>query len=249
MLLSAGTPASAQPPDQLRHYEFSPQLSRIHISGGFAGVDFRSPIGGEFDLLTGFEYRLDPDDALFSIRPPSLEPYALFKNVDAAYFDAFSNQRRDLDRLLNLSGLEGYPTDYTFETIDFVGLDGQGAPIRLQARVGERRLVLSGRNNPSCCDFFDYEIKAVALLSPLGDYNFDYRTDINDYTLWVDTFGSTTDLRADGNANGIIDAGDYGVWRDGTVDFRLIPLGASIPEPSSAALVLIACWGVARRRR
>jgi subtilisin family serine protease len=48
---------------------------------------------------------------------------------------------------------------------------------------------------------------------PPGDYNGDYLVNIADQQLWKQTFGSTTDLRADGNGNGLIEAGDYVFWR------------------------------------
>ena len=47
-----------------------------------------------------------------------------------------------------------------------------------------------------------------------GDYDQDGTVATSDYTLWNSTFGSTTDLRADGNENNIIDSGDYAVWRE-----------------------------------
>ena len=42
-----------------------------------------------------------------------------------------------------------------------------------------------------------------------GDYNNDGTVDAADYVVWRDTLGSTTDLRADGNPNLVIDANDY----------------------------------------
>ena len=38
-----------------------------------------------------------------------------------------------------------------------------------------------------------------------GDYNGDGVVDAADYTFWRDRVGSTTDLRADGNGNGVVD--------------------------------------------
>jgi hypothetical protein len=46
-----------------------------------------------------------------------------------------------------------------------------------------------------------------------GDYNGDGVVDAGDYTVWRDSEGSTTNLAADGNNNRMIDAGDYQVWR------------------------------------
>jgi len=47
-----------------------------------------------------------------------------------------------------------------------------------------------------------------------GDYNRDGVVDNADYDLLALTFGSTTDLRADGNGNGTVDLADYTIWRD-----------------------------------
>lgn len=46
-----------------------------------------------------------------------------------------------------------------------------------------------------------------------GDANADGQVSGADYTIWRDTFGSTTDLRADFDESGTVDAGDHEVWR------------------------------------
>jgi hypothetical protein len=62
--------------------------------------------------------------------------------------------------------------------------------------------ISGARNNFST--FEDYPV--------LGDYNGSGSVNAADYPVWRDTLGSTTDLRADGNANGVIDANDFNVW-------------------------------------
>jgi hypothetical protein len=52
-----------------------------------------------------------------------------------------------------------------------------------------------------------------------GDYSDDEIVSEIDFLLWRTTFGSTTDLRADGSGNGQVDAADYGVWRDNLDDY------------------------------
>jgi hypothetical protein len=51
-----------------------------------------------------------------------------------------------------------------------------------------------------------------------GDYNRDGVVDLGDYTVWRDTLGSTTLLAADGNNSGTVDGPDFAVWRN---DFGL----------------------------
>ena len=47
-----------------------------------------------------------------------------------------------------------------------------------------------------------------------GDYRHDMAVNGLDYSTWKASFDSTTNLAADGNANGRVDAADYTVWRD-----------------------------------
>jgi hypothetical protein len=75
-----------------------------------------------------------------------------------------------------------------------------------------------------------------------GDYDFDGDVDGDDHLKWQQTFGSTADLMADGNLNGIVDAADFSIWRDN--------LGATSAVPESHSL-LFSWLGlvVALRRR
>jgi hypothetical protein len=47
-----------------------------------------------------------------------------------------------------------------------------------------------------------------------GDYNSDGVISDFDYDVWKASFGSTTDLAADGSKNGIVDVTDYVIWRN-----------------------------------
>lgn len=73
-----------------------------------------------------------------------------------------------------------------------------------------------------------------------GDYNADGVVDSSDYVIWRRALDSG-DLRADGNGNGVIDPGDYDVWRlnFGVTYSSGSGLGASVPEPSAALLMLM----------
>jgi hypothetical protein len=81
-------------------------------------------------------------------------------------------------------------------------------------------------------------------LSVDGDYNSDHHVDQQDYAFWRIVFGTKNFPMADGNHNGVVDAGDYTVWRD-HLGAGLPPgagNAAQIPEPSP--LILLASAAV-----
>jgi len=49
---------------------------------------------------------------------------------------------------------------------------------------------------------------------PAGDYNHDGIASAADYTVWRDTLGETSDLRADGDGSEVVDEGDYTHWKN-----------------------------------
>jgi arabinan endo-1,5-alpha-L-arabinosidase len=95
---------------------------------------------------------------------------------------------------------------------------------------------------------------------PPGDYNFNGVVDAADYTVWRDTLGSTTDLRANGNnvrgSAGVIDQADYEFWKiqyanahGGAGAANVYGMAESVPEPSSICLTAILAVALALRRR
>jgi endoglucanase len=93
---------------------------------------------------------------------------------------------------------------------------------------------------------------AMALLQPhlahplAGDYDNNGMVDLNDYTLWQNTFGQTgAGLAGDGNLNGIVDAADYTIWRDHA---NLSGAGAhtvgAVPEPATLILLFVGLLGI-----
>jgi hypothetical protein len=74
-----------------------------------------------------------------------------------------------------------------------------------------------------------------------GDFDGDGVVDQNDYIVWQSTFGATSgDMRADGNGDGVVNAADYIVWRNRMTTGSGGASAASVPEPSTARLLLIA---------
>ena len=89
-----------------------------------------------------------------------------------------------------------------------------------------------------------------------GDYNADGNVNAADYTIWRDTLGSTTDLRANGDNNGAsankIDAADYVFWKAnfgnpgaGSSSFG----GSPVPEPATWIMIASMLGLVFAKRR
>lgn len=88
----------------------------------------------------------------------------------------------------------------------------------------------------------------IASVVLAGDYNLDGRVDAIDYTAWRDSLNSSSQLEADGDGNGIIDGGDFLVWREAFG--RTLPSSAiAIPEPATAGLLSTAALALLRRNR
>jgi T5SS/PEP-CTERM-associated repeat protein len=95
------------------------------------------------------------------------------------------------------------------------------------------------------------------LQAPPGDYNTDGVVDAGDYIVWRGALGdSGTDLAADGNGDGVVDSADYNYWRAnfGSVvgGASSLPIGVatSVPEPSTAAMLILgAVVGMRRCRK
>ncbi|MEQ8847296.1 type VI secretion system tube protein Hcp [Botrimarina sp.] len=98
---------------------------------------------------------------------------------------------------------------------------------------------------------FDFGVAVVASTAAglPGDYDHDGATDEADRAKWATQYGfAMTPLGggADGNADGLVNAADYTVWRD-HASLGLTP--APVPEPATAgAAVLAWAMGVAGRR-
>jgi hypothetical protein len=97
----------------------------------------------------------------------------------------------------------------------------------------------------------------VASLAPQlpGDYNGNGVVDAADYTIWRDTLGSTTDLRSNGDntggSAGIINQADYNFWKAnfGTHSGSGASGGLAVPDPSTAASLVIGCAVALMARR
>lgn len=81
-----------------------------------------------------------------------------------------------------------------------------------------------------------------------GDYNSDGLVNAADYTVWRDTSGSTSDLRADGDASGQVGPEDYAIWAGGYGGPGPADAGV-VPEPCAVGLWLTGAFALAVRRR
>jgi hypothetical protein len=80
-----------------------------------------------------------------------------------------------------------------------------------------------------------------------GDYNWDGRIDLADYSEWTAMYGRGNDPPADGNNDGVVDAADYTIWRDAFAG-GIANSGESVPEPSSAVIAIFFLAVVQTRR-
>jgi predicted phosphodiesterase len=82
-----------------------------------------------------------------------------------------------------------------------------------------------------------------------GDANHDGIVDLKDYATWFSQFNQTdgpTWLAADFNHDGVVDLNDYATWFN---HFNMNSGASPVPEPSSLAVMAVACAVAAMKRR
>ncbi len=90
-----------------------------------------------------------------------------------------------------------------------------------------------------------------------GDYNGDRTVDQNDYFEWYATYGShisTAGEGADGNADNVVNAADYVIWRihsASSINVSRSVTTTTVPEPATIAFVAVGVFasGLLRRAR
>ena len=108
---------------------------------------------------------------------------------------------------------------------------------------------------PGTRRFDTFQIDAVTMSQAVpGDYNGNNSVDAADYTIWRNTLGSTSDLRANGDNTGAstntIDQADYEYWRSrfgNTSGSGSVVSG--VPEPSTVLLLGLAGLSLTWLRR
>ena len=96
---------------------------------------------------------------------------------------------------------------------DVPSLPVSGADVAARFRWGEANLSYTGGSN-SAGEVEDYMLGNSLVPVVVGDFDGNSVADDGDYDVWKSTFGSTTDLRADGNGDGVVDAADWTIWAD-----------------------------------
>jgi hypothetical protein len=87
---------------------------------------------------------------------------------------------------------------------------------------------------------FEFQMSQVQFLA--GDYNRDGVVDSGDYIVWRESNGKSGKFAADGNNDGVVDQLDYNYWRFRFGNTMSGGAGdaAAVPEPASAVMMLVA---------
>ena len=144
-------------------YVFLADQSTVVQTGGFAGIHETHIIEGHFQLTV--------DSGAGS---------AFFDWVDATLSESPFMYTRSLGMLFNMTRLTGTVVSNT--KIEFEGktADGTHADVQLAVTLAGDSVHLTGQITSPCCDFFDYQLDAIAQRVPVGwtyDYFDDFRTD------------------------------------------------------------------------
>lgn len=247
--------AAAQPPDRLDHYHIVPGRSVFLQTGGFAGIEQRYRLRGEYDFLRLWEGGT-PDERLRST--------ARFDNADVrAPLGPMLPAFIDVDHLLNLEGLRGrlLPLGAPFDVYKFEGRindhggdtpDEFSSSIDMYAALVGPWMFLYGETTPpvGSADFFEYEIRALARTGrPWADLNEDGAVDASEYAWWREGRGERRDVTfADLRSQ----YGETPPDMDLLAAMLTSALQSAVatPEPTSIALMFFsACFGVCRRQR
>lgn len=111
--------------------------------------------------------------------------------------------------------------------------------------IGEDRQVqMTGGMFSDVFDGFDVHLYRISPVMPVlpGDYSGNGVIDAADYVVWRDGLGQTgVGLRADGNGDQVVDDGDYNIWKANYgMDVGAESTHIAVIEPSTAGLLTMA---------
>lgn len=98
--------------------------------------------------------------------------------------------------------------------------------------------------------FYELDLAATSLVPSLfGDFNSDGIVNAGDYSVWRDHQGQsvTAYTGADHTGDGFVDAADYALWQT-HYGQTTSSLVVAVPEPTALVLAFVAMWGCAPRR-
>lgn len=235
------------------------------------------------DGVTGnyWDYATGSDTIPISDQPPGIAPNlansANFKRDDGlanGINDGFAvSGSNTLDPAVNyLTNVGGYTqTDSAYGAFDQNGNVWEWTDTRIGVSgtriVGggswlndASLLIASTQSNTQASGEFDTIGFRVARVTPAalpGDYNGNGAVDAADYTIWRNTYHSTTDLRANGDDTGasddFIDEADYAFWKQNFGQTAgagaTTATSTSVPEPMALLLITSAIGLITHTRR
>ncbi len=249
-------PARAIPPDRLLSYRFLPRHSVLEQSRpGTESPDILYLVSGTFDL-----------EFSFKLEDQWLRQSAKFLNVDAWAANPLTDAAPlNLDRVLNLSGLEGrqLPVAAPFDVFEFVGKTEDGLAVDLFADVLGPWLRLNGGTTPPQPGGAGvvYQLRALARQRPFTDFNDDDVVDSSDLDVWMTNLGTPASVGdatslGDADGDGDLDGDDFLAWQQNLGETAPVaslaalgPGSAGVPEPSTFALGLLSAGALAAAKR
>ncbi|WP_442483178.1 glycoside hydrolase family 44 protein [Aeoliella sp. SH292] len=89
-----------------------------------------------------------------------------------------------------------------------------------------------------------FSVTTLVLVSDgiVGDFNRDGVVNVGDYTVWRDSLGQSGNIAADANEDNVVDFKDYDLWKShfGTTELLSNAVWLTIPEPTGASLAVVA---------
>ncbi len=247
----------AQPPDILQKYRFIPSKTTVHLSGGAQNYNLDLTIAGRFGLITGYNEVVDP-----TAHVPSLVPFAEFTDVHGILFNPLSLAPLplpgwDLDKTLNLSGLNGTFSPDNPNQLYFLGADGNGVALRVEVQLNGGWLHLTGgSSDPIGAKPVLYRIDALAHLTPFPDFDGDGALTAADVPLMLEALTdmnrfeaqhaiSSDDLvaMADLDGSGKVTNADIQLLLD-AVAAQSNDSASAVPEPATLVQMMLAILGL-----